>query len=170
MTTGHQVEVVAAGKSWAASPHLYAYQPAHFHFQEEQFDLGVSVLLNGWVWDCRGKHVFKVWGETNAANDCVMMYRYWSNLKLGRNVVPKWGPSWCPRIPKLIGSIVNDQSIQGNPGCTEDAHIWSTFASHTVVVLIAFRCIHVPDSPQDIPGRWSTSYISTLRSWPIDPV
>jgi len=31
-----QVEVVAAGKSWAASPHLYAYQPAHFHFQEEQ--------------------------------------------------------------------------------------------------------------------------------------
>ena len=46
MTTGHQVEVVAAGKSWAASPHLYAYQPAHFHFQEEEFDLGVSVLLN----------------------------------------------------------------------------------------------------------------------------
>lgn len=37
-----QVEVVAAGKSWAASPHLYAYQPAHFHFQEEQLDLGVE--------------------------------------------------------------------------------------------------------------------------------
>lgn len=37
-----QVEVVAAGKSWAASPHLYAYQPAHFHFQEEQLDLGVA--------------------------------------------------------------------------------------------------------------------------------
>ena len=54
-----QVEVVAAGKSWAASPHLYAYQPAHFSLPRGAawprrndanpltYCTGLSVLWNG---------------------------------------------------------------------------------------------------------------------------
>lgn len=102
---------------------------------------GLSVLWNGEIMGLafdmfwKSKHMQQI---TDVS--WVMMYRRYrycgrsilrEQFETGvGNVVHKWGPSWCARILKLTGAIV-----------------WSTFASHTVVVLIAFRCIHVPQSP-----------------------